>query len=136
MSESYSDGKYIYNLINILLLFDTNLLSTEQINQDDLLRDVVEVPDNVWKEEEVHQLRIQNTNILQHAPRNATMTIKIIYNKGWESQAGRRKGTIQKKLAKRRATYVMREAELIFNEKFAVEKRLGTSIKFVIDGGK
>ena len=86
--------------------------------------------------EEVHKFKNQNGKRLKRPPRNATMAIKVIYNKGWERSIGRKNERNQKKIAKQKAIDVIRKAELIFNDKFAVDKRLGTAIKLKMIGGK
>ena len=115
---------------------DINSLSTEQTNEGNLLGDVVDVPEKVWIKEDVHKLRNQKGKRLKRPPRNATIAIKVIYNKGWERSAGRKDERNQKKIAKQKAIDVIRKAEFIFNDKFAVEKRLGTAIKLKMIGGK
>ena len=94
---------------------------------------MIDVPDNVWDNENT-QNHSSNPNTRQSSdpPLLACIRIKVVYNNLWVESAGN--GNIA--TARQKALDVIAETQNIYNNKYAVENRLGTSISFNLVTGK
>ena len=114
---------FLYDNINILL------------SKDSLIGDGIDIPENVWKEENIQN--VSSKNIRRRPPRSATMRVKVVYNRGWVNSAGKGRAKNWKKIAKEKIANIMKETELVFNDRFPKNNRLRTRIKFeMVQGGK
>ena len=124
----------------IFILDLQELVLREQAEEDEM----VSVPPGTWAKESPHHTTPStgNTTLSKRSdeeesvdpPPRACLTMKVIYNKRWVDDAG--KG--DKELALCEARAVIREAEEIFNDRFAYLQcnRFGIFMKFnLVNGG-
>ena len=92
----------------------------------------MDVPNNVWEIENT-QNHTSNPNTRQSSepPTSACIRIKVVYNMAWVKSAGN--GNIA--TARQRVFDVIEETQNIYNAKFGIKNRLGTSISFNIVAG-
>lgn len=103
--------------------------------------EMVSVPPGTWQKESSTHAAVGNTTLSQRSaedeaidpPPRACLTVKVVYNNRWVEAAG--KG--DKYLALCEANAVMREAEEIFNGRFAYIpcNRLGVAMSFSFFNG-
>lgn len=117
---------YNNNVVNIFQYF-LFILHIDSISK--WVNDMIEIPDDVW-EPEKNYTRLSDVDQLVLVPRQACLSIKVIYNNDWVRDAG---GGY--KVYHQRAIEVVNEAEKIFNTKFASANRLATAIAFILVGG-
>ena len=103
---------------------------------DDIVNDILEVPNDVWQDEE-NQFgsdggdKGKDARQATSPPSSACLNIKLIFNQGWVRDAGN--GNLA--LAEQKARDVLNEAQNIYQTKYAAANRLQTSVSFNLVGG-
>ena len=103
---------------------------------DDIVNDILEVPNDVWQNEE-NQFgsdggdKGKDARQATSPPSSACLNIKLIFNQGWVRDAGN--GNLA--LAEQKARDVLNEAQNIYQTKYAAANRLQTSVSFNLVGG-
>ena len=88
---------------------------------------MINVPDNVWEIENTqNHSRNPNTRQSSEPPLLACIRIKVVYNAAWVESAGN--GNVE--TARQRVFDVIAETQNIYNNKYGIENRLGTSVSF------